>query len=123
MKHIKLYEEFVNESDKKFIIETPSSKKSFQFSISFPNREKDLQYIKDLLNGIKRKFDGAGPDVLAGKGKNEVVIKCKDQNEYLIAKQKIEDYDWAIKARNSVNNDEDIIDYRPFMSKDHPNNK
>lgn len=123
MKHIKLYEEFINEADKNFIIETPSSKKSFQFSIIFPNKEKDLQYISDLLDGIKRKFNGALPEVLAGKGKREVVIKCKDQNEYLIAKEQIENYDDAIKARNSINNRDELVDYRPFMSKDHPNNK
>jgi len=122
MKHIKLYEEFINEADKKFIIETPSSKKSFQFSISYPTKEKDLRYISDLLDGIKRKFNGALPDVLAGKGKNEVVIKCKDQTEYLIAKQQIEDYEWAIKGKNSVGGG-DVIDDRPFLPKDHPNNK
>ena len=73
MKHIKLYEEFVNEG------------KSFEFSFNYNTDEDDVEYVQNILHD-------AGVDAIAEPGidSEEMMVKAKNAVELRKAKQAIQ---------------------------------
>lgn len=73
MKHIKLYEEFVNEG------------KSFEFSFNYNTDEDDVEYVQNILHD-------AGVDAIAEPGidSEEMMVKAKNAVELRKAKKAIQ---------------------------------